>query len=211
MTRIDLGVFDRAWDRLEAWLAEHSPADYAALQPPATAAEIEALEARLGFGLHPELRALLERHNGVAEKQPSRDRNAFQAGAFLPLGHRLSRTDRIASTHRMLVGFGEDSKEAGFWDEDYLNGHPHQWVPFAHPNDGGVAFIDHRPGPAYGRVYEIGIGSGDVDGSEWSPGLGRLFAELADSLEAGTPFKHFWPTTYEHSSGAHCVDWDIRT
>jgi hypothetical protein len=38
----------------------HAPVDYAALRSPATPEEIAELEARLGFPLHPQLRALLE-------------------------------------------------------------------------------------------------------------------------------------------------------
>uniref|UniRef100_UPI003FD6CA23 SMI1/KNR4 family protein n=1 Tax=Streptomyces luteireticuli TaxID=173858 RepID=UPI003FD6CA23 len=210
MTRIDLTAFDTTWNRFASWLSAHSPADHAALQSPATAEELTRLEAQLGFPLHPELRALLERHNGVTEQQPTREVNLFQAGAFLPLGHRLNHTDRIASEHRILADFGEENTASGLWEEDELNGHAHQWVPFAHPNDGGVAFIDHRPGLTYGRVYEMGIGSGDIDGTEWASSLTELFDRLASSLEAGTPFKHYWPGTYEHPSGQHCIDWETR-
>ncbi|WP_049570259.1 SMI1/KNR4 family protein [Streptomyces sp. SBT349] len=211
MTHRDPAAFDEAWGRFVSWLSVHAPADHAALRPPATAGEIATLEAHLGVPLHPQLRALLERHNGVAELRPTPERGTFQAGAFLPLGHRLDHTDRIAETHRMLVDFGEQNIASGLWEEDDLNGHAHQWVPFAHPNDGGVAFIDHRPGPTYGRVYEMGIGSGAVDGTEWASDLAELFGSLADSLEAGTPFSHFWPVTHEHPSGRFYLTWDMET
>ncbi|MBM9503189.1 SMI1/KNR4 family protein [Actinacidiphila acididurans] len=210
MTRTDLAAFDRAWDRFSGWLAKNSPADHAALRPPATAQEIAALEARLGFPLHPELRALLERHNGVAELRPTHGPFQFQAGAFLPLGHRLNSTERIAEEHAMLVEFGEDNLDSELWEEDELNGHAHQWVTFAHPNDGGVAFVDHRPGPTYGHVYEMGIGSGEIEGTEWATGLGELFDRLADALEAGTPFLYYLPGFHEDPTGQRFVEWTVR-
>ncbi len=60
-------AFEAAWDRFASWLSAHCPIDHAALRPAATTEEIRTLEIRLGFPLHPQLRALLERHNGVME------------------------------------------------------------------------------------------------------------------------------------------------
>ncbi|MER6107788.1 SMI1/KNR4 family protein [Streptomyces hirsutus] len=141
MTDGDLAAFDAAWDRFASWLSARCPIDHVALRSPATAEEIAALETRLGFPLHPQLRALLERHNGVIEK-PEPDN--FHAGAFLPLGHRLNDTEHIIRQHEWLVH--ERELIAVGQGEDNLYGHAHQWVPFAHPNDGGTAFVDHRPG-----------------------------------------------------------------
>jgi cell wall assembly regulator SMI1 len=213
MTSIDLVVFDQAWDRFESWLAAQSPADHAALRPPATAAEIAELERQLGFALHPELRRLLERRNGVVEPEPNSgpERGVFPAGNILPLGHRLSSTAEIASMHEILVDVGEDNTEVDLWDEEDLAGHLHLCVPFALPNDGGVAFVDHRPGPTYGHVYEMGIGSGDLEGTLWGSSLTEFVRAVTDALETGTPFKYYWPATFEHSSGRTCIEWEIRS
>ncbi|WP_411083831.1 SMI1/KNR4 family protein [Streptomyces sp. cmx-18-6] len=211
MTSKEPAVFDQEWSRLESWLAAQSPADHAALRPPATAAEIAELEERLGFALHPDLRGLLERRNGVVE--PERDRGpepgVFPAGGIFPLGHRLASTAEIASMHEILVEVGEDNAEADLGEEDDIAGHLHQCVPFALPNDGGVAFVDHRPGPGYGQVHEMGIGSGDLEGSLWGTSLAEFVRAVTDALETGAPFTHFRPTTFAHSSGRTCVDWEI--
>lgn len=207
MPHRDLAAFFAAWDRFASWLSVHCPIDHAALRSPATAEEIAALEARLGFPLHPQLRALLERHNGVMER-PERDNH--HAGAFLPLGHRLSGTDRIARQHGWLVDEGAEVIAGGVWEEDDLCGHAHQWVPFAHPNDGGIVFVDHRPGPSYGHVHEMGIGSGAVDATKWASSLAELFDDLAASLETGEPFQRSWPTPHELPSGQFCLTWDHR-
>lgn len=209
MTHTDLAAFDAAWTRFSGWLKTNSPADHATLQPAASGDAIAALEARLGFPLHAELRALLERHNGVGEEGPQAP-DGFRAGGFLPLGHRLSDVDAIAETHAFFVECEEDNLATGMWEEDDLVGHAHQWVQFAQPNDGGTAFIDHRPGPTYGHVYEMGIGSGDIDGVLWATSLSELFDRLANSLDTQTSFTYYWPTTYEHPSGQHCVQWEVR-
>ncbi|MEU6579003.1 SMI1/KNR4 family protein [Streptomyces sp. NPDC046805] len=209
MTDRDVARFDAAWNRFACWLSTHVPIDHAALRPPATAEEIAALEVRLGFPLHPQLRALLERHNGVIERPERPDRHA---GAFLPLGHRLNGTDRIAREHRWLVDEGAAIIGDGWGeDKDVLYGHADQWVPFAHPNDGGIVFVDHRPCPTYGHVYEMGIGSGDSEATKWASSLAELFEGLAASLDNGQPFQGSWPTPYALPSGHFCLTWDART
>ncbi|MEU2509735.1 SMI1/KNR4 family protein [Streptomyces sp. NPDC007863] len=211
MAQIDTALFDHAWARFEAWLATHSPADHAVLRRPARPEQLAFLESRLGFALHPELKALLELHDGAAEPAASPgSRFALPAGAFLPLGHRLSSVDDILMMYDVLVDVGEDNIEADLWEEDALAVNLDRCVPFALPNDGGVAFIDHRPGPSYGHVYEMGIGSGDLNGTLWATSLTELFRALTNALETSNPFLHYVPTTYEHESGHHCVEWEIR-
>lgn len=210
MTHVDTAAFDHEWARLESWLSAHSPADRAALRGPADPEGIAALESRLGFALHPELRRLLELHDGAAHPVAPPGSFPLPAGAFLPLGHRLSGLDDIAMMHEILVDVGEDTIEADLWDDEDLAGHLHLCVPIALPNDGGVAFVDHRPGPTYGHVYEMGIGSGDLDGTLWATGPAELFRALADSLETGSHFLYYRPSTYADESGDHCVQWDIE-
>ncbi|MFB7583524.1 SMI1/KNR4 family protein [Streptomyces hydrogenans] len=211
MTQIDIAAFGRAWARFESWLASHSPADHAALRSPAGRERLAVLESRLGFALHPELKALLELHDGAAEPAASPgSRSVLPAGAFLPLGHRLSGVDDIVMMYDVLVEVGEDNIEADLWEDEELAVNLRHCVPFALPNDGGVAFVDHRPGPSYGHVYEMGIGSGDLNGTLWATSLAELFRALADALESSGPFLYYAPTTYEDESGHHCVEWEIR-
>ncbi|PJE95785.1 cell wall assembly protein Knr4 [Streptomyces carminius] len=208
MTDTDPAAFDAAWDRFSSWLSAHAPVDHAALLPPATAEEIAGLEARLGFPLHPQLRALLRRHNGVMEHV---EPDNLHAGAFLPIGHRLNTVDHIVLQHGILEDGLADLLAEGVETEDEPSSHAHQWVAFAHPNDGGITFIDHCPGPAYGHVYEMGIGSGAVEPTKWASSLAGLFDALTESLETGEPFRRYWwPTPYELPSGHFCLDWDHR-
>jgi cell wall assembly regulator SMI1 len=212
MTQTDPADFRREWARLESWLEAHSPADLASLRGPADSGQLAELEARLGFPLHPELRTLLELHDGAAAPSafPGMSASALHAGAFLPLGHRMSGVDDILEEYDILVDVGEDNIDADLWDEEALAVNLHRCVPFALPNDGGVAFVDHRPGSSYGHVYEMGIGSGDLEGTLWATSLTEFFRALADALETSTPFLNHWPTPYEDGSGHRCLDWGIR-
>jgi cell wall assembly regulator SMI1 len=57
-------LFTDLLSRLDDLLQQHRPDYYAALNPPATAAEIAAFEAEVGLQLPPELRAWYGWHNG---------------------------------------------------------------------------------------------------------------------------------------------------
>ncbi|MER0443631.1 SMI1/KNR4 family protein [Streptomyces sp. Edi4] len=212
MAHTDLDAFRREWSRLESWLRVNSPADQALLRGSARPARMVEIEARLGFPLHPELKALLEQHDGAGEPAvvPG-SREFLPAGAFLPLGHRLCGVDDMATAYDDLVDVGKDNIEADLWPEDALAVNLHRCVPFALPNDGGVAFVDHRPGPTYGYVYEMGIGSGDLDGTLWATSLTELFRSLADALETGGSFLYYWPAPYEDATNHRCLEWAIRT
>ncbi|MEV0239990.1 SMI1/KNR4 family protein [Streptomyces sp. NPDC050674] len=215
MTQIDLGALNREWTRFESWLMTHSPSDQAALRRPVGRERQAELESRLGFALHPELKALLDLHDGAAEPvaDPSPrtvPRTVRPAGSFLPLQHRLCSVDDMAMMHGVLIEISEDFVEAGSADEEELAANLHRCVPFALPDDGGVALIDHRPGPSYGHVYEMGIGSGDLDGTFWATGLTELFRALSDALETGTPFLHYWPGNSKDELGRSYLEWEIR-
>ncbi|WP_433663600.1 hypothetical protein ACQPW1_16615 [Nocardia sp. CA-128927] len=86
---------------------------------------------------------------------------------------------------------------AAGWDEDSFIGHAHQWVPIARSIDAGVLFVDHRPGPTYGHVYEMGIGSGDIDGTLCGPTLTAFFDTVAGALDAGTKLWSLRPEAYK--------------
>lgn len=194
MDRVDLAPFHRAWERFSGWLATNAPYNHATLGPPATEEQIAAVEEAYGFALHPELKALLRLHNGTP---PDASQPVF--ASFLPIGHRLSSTNQIIGARQTLMHFYNDFPEnwGDCWEEEEVLAHSHQWVVFAEPNDGGMAFIDHRPGPTYGHVYEFGMGSGASEVTEWATSLSALFDALATAVETGTPFQGSHPTFLE--------------
>lgn len=199
-------AFAQAWDRFIAALAAYSPGSPTALRPAAPERELTALEGELGFALHPALRALLARHNGVATGWP----DPGPASGFLPLGHRLLSVAEITESHALAVDLGLDL--AGEYDADELLGHTDHWVPFARSDDGGMAFVDHHPGPAHGVVWEVGLGSGDFSGDRWAPDLTTLVATLADCLEGPRPlWDTWWPTRQEHAPGHVHLAWNVES
>ncbi|MEU3482959.1 SMI1/KNR4 family protein [Streptomyces sp. NPDC033754] len=209
MSESEVNAFDHAWGRFRAWLGENSPADRAALRPPATEEDLVRLEKALGLPLHPQVRALLRSHDGAEERSLAPDAHR-PAGAFLPLSHRLLGVDEILDAYEILAGVGEDNIDADLWDDDELAVNLHRCLPVALPRDGGFAFVDHRQGPTYGHVHEMGIGSGDLTGTLWGTSLAGFFGALTDALEGGEPFLYYRPSTYEHPSGAHCLEWAVQ-
>lgn len=205
MESTDSGVLVSAWDRFEAWLARHAPADYAALTVPATMGQVAEVEAVYGFSLHPQVRALLLRHNGVVSNTDS-----GIPGTFLPLGYRLNSTSQIIKDHASLLAFYEDFPEN--WGERDIFGenpvaHSRQWVPIADSNDGGLAFVNHRPGGTYGYVYEFGMGSGASSAVEWASSLAGFFDKLTRALERAEPFEPYEPHFYQNSAGQRLLAW----
>jgi hypothetical protein len=199
MTERSSDRFRPAWDRFSGRLGELAPASRATLGRIAFAQEIAGLEGALGFRLHPELKSLLRLHNGAADTP---------AGAFLPLRHRLLGAAEIAQRNFDLLELGWHHPDSP-WPQDHLNAHTDRWVPFADPVDGGIAFVDHRSGPTYGHVYEIGIGSGDVDATLWATSLGELFDRLADALEGNAPFLYHRPRIDRGSASGPVLTWDV--
>lgn len=176
-------TFDQVWARFLHHLRMYSPASAATLQPGATAEQIAHLEAVHGFALHPDVRALLEHHNGTRYI----DGNAAEGAEFLPMGYMLDPIDRILAGHQWRTTFSAENRALGF-DEETLYGHAHQWVPIAHSIDAGILFVEHRPGPTYGHVIELGIGSGAFEGTRWADTLPEFFDTLTRCLDTGTSF-----------------------
>ncbi|MBO2465749.1 SMI1/KNR4 family protein [Actinomadura violacea] len=201
MTENDLAGFRRAWGRFETWLATHSPADHVALLPPATAEEIAAVEDAYGFSLHPQVRALLQLHDGTPGPRAS-----FDPGQFVPGRHHLAGCAEIMGYCQVLADLSEDWAEA-FAGEDSddtdvdepVEAHLDYWVPFASTNDGGMAIVDHYPGATYGQVYEAGLGSGGLP-EFWAADLADLFDRIATAVETDTSFLHYTPTMCEWPS-----------
>lgn len=72
-----------AWERIEEWLHAHAPASAALLRPPASDADLAAVEERIGVTFPPALRAWYRLHDGIDD--PGDGQSWWPAG-FLP-GH----------------------------------------------------------------------------------------------------------------------------
>ncbi|GAA5100228.1 SMI1/KNR4 family protein [Nocardia iowensis] len=199
-------TFDQVWTRFLHQLGMYSPASAATLQPGATAEQIAHLETVHGFALHPDVRALLEHHNGTVYV----DGNAVEGTDFLPMGYMLDSIDRILAGHEWRTTFSAENRAIGI-PEETLYGHAHQWVPIAHSIDAGILFVEHRPGPTYGHVIELGIGSGAFEGTLWANTLLEFFDALTHSLDTRTPFHDQTPGVRESNLTEEIYlhwDWD---
>ncbi|MCP9620807.1 SMI1/KNR4 family protein [Nocardia otitidiscaviarum] len=199
-------TFDHVWTRFLHQLGRYSPASVATLQPGATAEQIAQLEAGQGFALHPDVRALLEHHNGTVYV----DGNAVEGAEFLPMAYMLDSIDRILDGHEWRTTFSAENRASGM-PEEALYGHAHQWVPIAHSIDAGILFVEHRPGPTYGHAFEgtlwaakLPIAFGDTDspdvyldqgvpGLDQIPVLDSALGQSGIELHDRVPGSACWP------------------
>ncbi|MFB6539314.1 SMI1/KNR4 family protein [Streptomyces noursei] len=72
---------EAAWGRIEVWLEDNAPASAALLRPPASDADIAAVEETIGVIFPPALRAWYRRHDGTDD--PESGKSWWPAG-FLP-------------------------------------------------------------------------------------------------------------------------------
>jgi cell wall assembly regulator SMI1 len=68
IARMALAVND-AWNRITAWLADHAPAAASCVNPPASPAEVAAVERELGHELPADLVSWWHRANGTRSRQ----------------------------------------------------------------------------------------------------------------------------------------------
>ncbi|MFE7332363.1 SMI1/KNR4 family protein [Streptomyces sp. NPDC057565] len=187
-----------SWTRIENWLAEHAPATYAALAPPADPADIAATERVIGRPLLKPLVMSLLRHDGLLD----------QRGWLLPGFYRPISAREIAAAWQLFTGFydkhtaDEEGEEA---DYDFMKlgfssvlyGHP-QLIPIARDVSGGCLVLDHRPEIDRGRVHEAEAVEGlmRVSHEMWTS-LPLLMEAIATSLETYQPLNDYTPAVDE--------------
>jgi cell wall assembly regulator SMI1 len=159
---------DRAWTRIETWLAANAPVSAASLRPPADDAAIAETQRMVGVRLPAELVASLRRHDGVPQ-------TSVDTFVFPPFMHPLPATD-IADEAKMMCGvledLGQDDAVGPWWHGQY--------VPLAVDHGGDSLFLDADA--RLGRQYhESGI---DYDGPA---SLTELLEQTADALNGGGP------------------------
>lgn len=126
-----------AWDRIEAWLAEHAPPIFVALPEPLGADAAQGLNDTLAAPLPAALQASYERHNGAS---------VIHGG----LGW-LSAQDMLELQSSRLAAVptevdAEPRVQPRFWSE--------MWLPIWSSGRGAVQAIDLSPG-AGGRMGQI--------------------------------------------------------
>ncbi|MFJ9242701.1 SMI1/KNR4 family protein [Streptomyces sp. NPDC101776] len=183
---------DVAIGRLDTWLEGNAPADHAALNPPATQEDIDAIADRR-FLLHPDLVAWLKRHDGVAA---TKGHNG--PGVILPEGFVLHTAAGMRAGQRALEeaisewvdeNESEDPDLRDIYDGVYGYLFHVRWVPIATDLTGGKLIVDHRDGDRFGNVL-YGLQAGDNEGpvKVWDS-LSHMFRDLLAALTEGTEIR----------------------
>ncbi|RSM74766.1 glucan synthase [Kibdelosporangium aridum] len=182
---------NRAWERIEKWLAAKTPAVAQVLAAPATLDEISEMQRQIGVPVPPELIASLLRHNGAGTSV---------LGIVLPPFYVPMSTSRVVSEAKMmcdiLVSNGHNESAGSWWHG--------QVIPFAFDGGGGNLLLDQRPGRngRLGRHYE----ETDMMFDRWPPTLTELLEQTATAMETGgLVMGRFRPKVVENG----LLEWDI--
>ena len=128
-------------DRIERWLARHAPDTLARWQPPATRAEIVAVEEAVGMAFPSALVDLLLRHNGMDDAGVPAIATEFLPRYTAPMAVRYIGGGNL-NLIDVLKQFGtdfDDNPMVGTW------WHP-RWLPFGFNIAANYLFVDLRPG-----------------------------------------------------------------
>lgn len=155
---------------LEAWLKQHSQKMYDALNPPASAEDLKAVEDAIGGKLPADLRAALEIHDG----RPALD------------SYRLLPADRIKDRYESeMENVDKPSSQPGdgtckpvMWSKG--------WIPFAEDGSQNYLCIDLDPGKqgAKGQVIRWERASDGADAAQWKS-FGDWLASMTDACVNG--------------------------
>lgn len=168
--------------RLDAWYAAHLPPDRYVLNPPATDAQLDAFERRVGIELPSSYRQLYRWHDGEED-----DRFGHIYG--LPLLPLQEAEAQWNAWNGVLEEFGGDRYmvRARGWPEGavdpaYINP---RWIPLTHDGSGNHTGLDLDPWPG-GRVGQVILFGRDEDvKAVLAESLGKFLEWIADLLEAG--------------------------
>lgn len=138
------------WERLEAWLKANDPALLADLNPPASDADIQELEQKIGAKLPADFIECLKVHNGQGGK-----------AVWLFDGNEFLSTRNILMSWSVWTDLLEDgdfdsrvsSPDDGIQSEWWTKG----WIPFATNGGGDYLCLDLTPseGGCFGQVIKV--------------------------------------------------------
>lgn len=161
------------WERLESWLKTHNPALLADLNPPASDADIQELEQKLGVTLPADFVECLKVHNG----QKGESDWLFSGSEFLS-SRRI--VDEWTIWKDLLAGGDFDGAEAepgvgiqpAWWNL--------RWIPFTYNGAGDHLCLDLDPasGGQVGQV--ITLWHDDGARQKKADSFAQWFAEFVD-------------------------------
>ena len=152
---------DPAWDRIEAWFAEHFPAGAEVFAPGADDAAVADAERHVGTPFGAALRRSLRRHDGQDDGAP-----------FVVEGKWLLAVEEMVSSRDATLEIGAaDGIDIPSWDARLL--------PVARDDTGGAVAIDLENGAVCVTQYE------EPDPEVIAPSFEAWLTLWADELEAG--------------------------
>jgi cell wall assembly regulator SMI1 len=192
-------MVEEAWDRLEAWCRAHVPGLLDALNPGASAAEIEALERAIQRPLPADVRVSLAIHNGQSGRP---------LGSDFVFGLELLDAEQIAHYWELWAGLTEYNDEyredmasvpPGAIQLDYANP---GWVPLTKAASASHLATDLAPGPAGSVGQMINFGRDEREKCVLAASWGEFLLSYAKFLESDAfrvihPEAHSWDVNFE--------------
>ncbi len=154
-------------ERMDRWLAANRPDYYAVLQPGATDAELDAVEAQFRIKLPAAFRQLYRWRNG-------QDPMSFKP---LQMNRSFMRLEDVARVKQMLDGMiGSDFDDPRYWRRG--------WVPFLHNGGGSYLCLDlaAEDGGQPGQL--VGFWKADEDRPVEFLSVEAWLADLVESMES---------------------------
>ncbi|MEV0443949.1 SMI1/KNR4 family protein [Streptomyces spectabilis] len=172
-----------AWARIEAWLKEHAPRNYAALPPPCTEQQIRAHEEALNVTLPTDVRSFYLMRNGTGTEA---EFDGPSWGGPLPMSD--AQWDQIAPCCFPLPdGDGIHPLQTRYFHdyEGWAEGKHLRHLPLISNGDDGLygEFVDLTEGSdTYGQLGHYGEYDVPHPGG---PTLAAYLTAVADAFEAG--------------------------
>lgn len=155
--------------RMDRWLAANRPGYYVLLQPGATDAELDAVEARFSLTLPAAFRQLYRWRNG---QDP-------MSSAPLQGNRSFCTLEEIADTKGMLDGMiGSDFDDPRYWRRG--------WVPFLHNGGGSYLCLDLAAEDGGHPGQLVAFWKRDRDRPVEYPNVEAWLADLVASMEDGS-------------------------
>jgi cell wall assembly regulator SMI1 len=191
---------DDSWNRIAAWLRDHTPVSAAHLGPPAAKDDIAVVEALLGRPLPADLVAWWGHACGVT---------GFGEGRLIPprfAPHTVYAALDLRELMLEVAPCKDDAEAAALVAEPA--GSPCTpywlpvWLPIAYDGGGCYLFTDLRGGPRHGCIMQWGEYAAATLEPQW-PGIGAMLADIAGALHHGTDIDGYQPEARDDGT----LDW----
>lgn len=172
---------EESWNLITGWLAQHLPAAHAALEPPASPAELAAVADAMGRPLPEDLVSWLKLCNGIRRENGSVN--------LLPVFYTPMPCDEMLGRRRMLRKvFADQDRDA---EHDPAGSYSFDWLDAFLPiGDAGTdieLFVDLRDGDLFGCIGEI-ASDGEYVRPYW-PSTTAMLSDVAEAFAFNRPVR----------------------